>query len=472
MVMRAVAIGLVALLLTACLPDNPITDDGETDESSTGETGELIDTGLLGCASGSSCTIVAVSQTIDDRVELFSAEGPGPVYRGALDLDLKPNPSGDISGEFLDEPYGLAWDGASLHVLVGHYPSRDVGSLLSFPAAGLADVEAGAWVEHDAWFSNGEATGLGVTLRNLERTEPLSLLVHGRDLLIAVFANDLMVPDAMWQQPSELLIVDPSNAAAAPEVVDPGCNGAWSIVALDDATSSVALACDGDERVAVLDIDQSGASPRCVGEIPFADKRVRYLAPDGLGGVLVGEQPPIVSANEDARLWWFDGDCQLRGFTTLDGDLSWSLRDLELLDAASPRWLLARADGDERGVLVLAGDPQAGSVTMCGRLDALDQAGAWTAVGGDQPLAPHALALTADRRGLAIAASPADYDNAGPGWGSVWWTSLDYADEPCDAVAIDPVELGAAAPAVDPTVPQTWRRAPDELIIIELGATP
>src|SRR5690606_94175 len=121
MAMRAVAIGLVALLLTACLPDNPITDDGETDESSTGETGELVDSGLLGCASGSSCTIVAVSQTIDDRVELFSAEGPGPVYRGALDLDLKPNPSGDISGEFLDEPYGLAWDGASLHVLVGHY---------------------------------------------------------------------------------------------------------------------------------------------------------------------------------------------------------------------------------------------------------------------------------------------------------------------------------------------------------------
>jgi hypothetical protein len=402
--------------------------------------------------------------------------GPGPVYRGALDLDLKPNPDGDISGEYLDEPYGLAWDGAALHVLLGHYPDRHVGSLLSFPAAELAAVEAGALVPLADWFVGGEATGLGARLLVLDRTEPLSMLVHGPSgsLLIAVFANDLMLPDAMWQTPSELLALGPfgDDVDVEPRVAMPGCAGAWNIIALDEDTDAVALACDGDERIAILDVDSESegavASPRCVGEVPFSDKRVRYLAADGLGGLVLAEHPPIVSASEDARLWWFDGDCEVRGFSTFEAALSWQLRELERIPAESPRWLLAQAEGDQGNVVVLAGDASTGEITECGRLDGLASAGVWTADGGSEPLRPHALALSSDGRGLAIAAAPADYANAEPGYASVWWTSLDYADDPCDAIVLDPVELGASAPAVDSSVPQTWRRAPDVLTLIEL----
>src|SRR5690606_740166 len=101
----------------------------------------------------------------------------GPSYRGALDLDLVPNPGGDISGEQLDEPYGLAWDGHELHVLVGHYPTRQLGSLLSFPAASLAGFAPGSLVTNDEWFAGGTSTTLGVRLTPLEREEPLSMLV-------------------------------------------------------------------------------------------------------------------------------------------------------------------------------------------------------------------------------------------------------------------------------------------------------
>jgi hypothetical protein len=350
------------------------------------------------------------------------------------------------------------------------------GSLLSFPAAELADVAAGATVQVADWFVGGEPTGLGVRLTPLERTEPLSMLVHGPSgsLLIAVFGNDLLLPDPMWQTPSELLALGPFSSGVEPQlrVAMPGCVGAWSIVALDEDTDAVALACDGDERVAIVDVASEAqgavASPRCVGDVPFSDKRVRYLAADGLGGVVLAEHPPIVSASEDARLWWFDGDCQVRGFSTFEAALSWQLRALERIPADSPRWLLAQAEGDVGNVVVLAGDASTGAITECGRLDGLASAGVWTATGGSEPLRPHALALSRDGRGLAIAAAPADYANAEPGYASVWWTPLDYADDPCDAIATDPIELGASAPAVDAAVPQTWRRAPDVLTLIEL----
>lgn len=467
--MRSIAAAsLASMLTTACLPDNPSLNDetGDTGESED-EGEERVEDGLLGCPSGESCTIVAVSQTIDDRVDLFTSAGAGPSYRGALELDLKQNPGGDISGENLDEPYGLAWDGHALHVLIGHYPTRELGSLLSFPAATLAAYAPGTTVASSDWFTGVTTTELGVGLQPLERTEPLSLLVHpsSGDLLIATFANDLTVPEAAWTSASELLVLQPGSSPTTTEV---GCAGAWSIVALDEDADAVALACDGDEAVAIVATSPLGS--RCVADIPFADKRVRYLAPDGLGGVVVGEHPTIVSANEDARIWWFDGDCELRGFSVLDGPTSWELRELiSIPSVADPRWLLARADGDERGVLILAGDLDQGTVAPCARIDALDQADAWTAAGGVSPLRPHALALTHDGSGLAVGVGPAAYDNAGPGYGSVWWVTLDDAEDACDRTAVDVVELSASAPAVDPMLPQTWRRAPDVIEIIEVA---
>lgn len=449
-------------LITACLPDNPIVDTETGDETGS----ERVEDGLLGCPSDEACTIVAVSQTIDDRLDLFTGAGAGARYRGTLELDLKQNPGGDISGENLDEPYGLAWDGRALHVLVGHYPTRELGSLLSFPAASLAAYAPGTAVPSSDWFAGGISTSLGIGLTPLERTEPLSLVAHPGSgaLLIAIFANDLMLAESSWTAISELLEWSPGSS---PSAVELGCAGAWSIVALDEDADAVALACDGDEAAVI--VDTQPLAPRCVANIPFTDKRVRYLAPDGLGGMIVGENPTIVSASEDARIWWFDGDCSLRGFTTLDGALSWELRELVAIPSAvGPRWLLARADGDQRGVVILAGDPGQGTVSPCGRIDVLDQADAWTAPGGTSPLRPHALALTRDGFGLAVGVGPAGYDNAGPGYGSVWWVELDGNEDACDRAALEAVELTAAAPAVDPQVPLTWRRAPDVVEIIEV----
>jgi hypothetical protein len=461
------AASLASLLTTACLPENPSLEEAGSESGETGsEGGERVEDGLLGCPSDESCTIVVVSQTIDDRVELFTGAGAGASYRGALELDLKPNPDGDISGENLDEPYGLAWDGQELHVLVGHYPTREVGSLLSFPAASLADYSPGTTVASSDWFTAG-TTGLGVRLTPLDHQEPLTLLVHpsSGDLLIATFANDLMVPESSWTAASELLAVHPGSS---PQGSDVGCAGAWSIVALDEDVDAVALACDGDESVAI--VETASAAPRCLADIPFPDKRVRYLAPDGLGGVVVGENPVVISGSEDARIWWFDGDCGLRGFSVLDGPTSWELRELiPIPSAADPRWLVARVDGDERGVLILAGDVEQGTVTPCGRIDGLDQADAWTASGGVSPLRPHALALTEDGSGLAVGVGPAAYDNVGPGYGSVWWVTLDDAQDACDRTAVEVIELGAAGPAVNPQIPLTWRRAPDVVEIIEVA---
>jgi hypothetical protein len=483
----AASLGSLLAVLGGCLPDNPIVGDVEAGAETGAETGlasegeERVETGLLGCPSAESCTIVALSQTIDDRVELFTGAGAGPRYRGALDLDLEPNPGGDISGEQLDEPYGLAWDGRDLHVLLGHYPNREQGSLLSVPAAALAGFAPGSLVAKGEWFSAegvGFSTRLGVRLSPLARTEPLSLLVHPSSgaLLIATFANDLLLPDSAWTVASELLTVDPAQLGPTPSVAVTalGCAGAWSLVALDEEVDALALACDGDEAVAIVDTSEASGPPalRCVADIPFSDKRVRYLAPDGLGGVIVTEHPQVVSASEDARIWWFDGACQLRGFSVLAGALSWELRELALIprspSALGPRWLLARADGDERGVLILAGDPVAGTVSPCGRISALDQAGAWTASGGVSPLRPHALALTSDGRGLAVGVGPATHANAGPGYGTLWWVELDEAEEACELAARATVELSAAAPAVDPGLPQTWRRAPDVVTIVEI----
>jgi hypothetical protein len=467
---RVFAAALGASLLAGCLPDNPSAELGEAETAgeTTGETGgdARVEAGLLGCPSGESCTIVAVSQTIDDRVELFTAAGAGASYRGALDLDLKPNPNGDISGQNLDEPYGLAWDGDRLHVLLGHYPTREVGSLLSFPAASLAGYDAGATVANADWFAGGVDTNLDVTLTLLDRTEPLSMVVDpsSGDLLIASFANDLMLPDAGWTVSSELLRVEPG--ATGPTSTNLDCAGAWTVVALDEDADALAFACDGDEAMVIVDND---GSPSCVADILFSDKRVRYLAPDGLGGVVVAENPPIISGSEDARLWWFDGNCDTRGFSTLEGPTSWELRELVAVPSAvGPRWLLARADSDERGVIILAGDPSDGSVTPCGRVEALDDAGAWTASGGVSSLRPHSLALTDDGFGFAVGAAPADYDSAGPGYGTIWWVEWDDAEDVCDRVALTTTQLSGSAPSVDPQFPQTWRRAPDVLEVIEV----
>lgn len=460
---------MLALASAACLPGNPSTEADADDTGDGSDTEGAIAEGLLGCPVDETCTLVIASQTIDDRVEVYSAAGPGPRYRGAIDLDLKPNPLGDIAGENLDEPYGLAFADQTLHVLLGHYPTREQGSLVSFPAASLSAWGNGELIPTSAWIEAGATTG-GVTMVQLERLEPLTLLARGDRLHVGVFANDLFVPESQWTNPSELLEVVPATGSIESTAL--GCTGAWTLAAIDDVGDRVAVACDGDEQVVVMAAEPGTGAlvPACTGDIPFSSKRVRYLAGDGSGGVLVGENPPIISDSEAARLWWFAGDCALRGFTELEGPTSWELRQLATLPSdVGPRWLLARADGEERGVLVLAGDPVEGSVSVCGRLDALDDEGAWLATGGGEPLRPHALAVSSEGRSVAIGVGPAAYGDAAPGWGTVLWVELDDVEDPCDASVSSWIDLSASAPMVDAMVPQTWRRAPDVVILAEIG---
>lgn len=466
---------LVSGVALACVPSS--SDEGDTDEvGDTGDTtGGPAETGLLGCPAGQTCTLVAVSQTVDDRVEVFSVAGPGPTYRGGLELDLKPNPGGDHGGSNLDEPYGLAWVDDALHIVLAHYPSREEGSLLTVPASAVADAIEGALVPSSTWFDADSGTAsAGFVMTALGVMEPLSLIAH-RDageptgeLLIGQFANDLFVPEAAWVNDSALIAVRPGGE---PRVADVGCDGAWWLTELDPASGdTVALACDGDEGVVILDVSEVGqggfAAPHCVADIPFSDKRVRFLAGDGLGGVVVAENPPLFSTVEDARIWWFDGDCQLRDFSPLEGESSWDVRQLIAIpNDVGPRWLLARADTDARGLVVLAGDPGDDTIVECGRVEGLDDAGAWMTADGD-PLLPIGLDVADD--GLVVGVGPQDYGDAAPGYGTLWWVTLEAAPDPCDADALEVVELSASAPAVDPDEPATWRRAPDVVELFEI----
>lgn len=465
---------------------------------SAGEGGDEagVASGLLGCSEdGAECTVVVVSQILDDRVEFYGARGPGSGYRGALDVDLKPNPGGDIVGDRLDEPYGLAWDGQRLHVLLSHYPEVEAGSLLSVHAEALAEVGPGEPFDVGAalGLTSPDADPERVRLTELDRVEPLSLATHPSDdalgevLLVGVFANSLFVPESVWVNPSALLTVstldfgDPAEPVQI-ESTPVGCAGAWTMAALSE--ERVALACDGDEALAILDVTEArtgaAAAPHCSTALGFSGKRVRYLAPDGLGGVLVAESPIVASDVEQSRLWWYDGDCQLRGFTTFDDGERWPLGELRALPselAAGPRWLMIRRDHEQRGVYALRGDPGAGSVEVCGQVSALDAASAWAPAAADpeaQTLEPRALALRTDGSAFALSTAPRDTLSDAAGFGGLWWVELDPSTgapaDPCslDLGAAAVTDLGASAPSTDPELPQTWRRAPDVLTIVEL----
>jgi len=265
---RAVPV-LTLAVATACLPGNPLPLDtagssGPTSGDSGATTGGAA-AGLFGCAGGP-CTLVLVSQTLDDRIDVFDVSGAKPGLRGRIALDLKPDASGlQTSGNLLDEPYDMVLTDSDLLVAVGHYPNTDAGSLLRFPRASFAEQEPGQVFATDRYFNLGVFSG-GVEALAHGRREGIFLLPHpsGR-VLIGVFANNLQT--TQWTTPSELLIVDPMDLAAGVASVDLGvlpkpCVGAWALQALDPAVSRVALACDGSESVAVLTLpDDFGTAP-------------------------------------------------------------------------------------------------------------------------------------------------------------------------------------------------------------------
>lgn len=474
--------------LLACTGDDGNGDGADTEAGTaddTGSTGDAPDDdggaggAFLGCPAGETCTLVLVSQTLDDRVEIF-APNEANAYRGAIDLDLKPNECdgcepGDNGDGRLDEPFGIARAGGFLHVAVGHYPSRDEGSLISFPLTMFESMAAGSTLAVGDYFTDG--TLMDPVLGNqLGAVEPIFVTRRGSRLLIGTFNNDLFATEDTWTNPGQLIVVDaaqPNETAGVISLEAVGCNGAGQVIDLGGNT--VAVACDGNEKVALLDVgDLDASTPQDAGtleetlcDIPGAmsDRRVRYLAPDGDGGFLVAEGPTPLSLMSGTRFWHFNGACEMQGLATSMG--SGQIGEIVAVPGAPGTWLVASAgvlDPMMRGVLVVRS--AGGMVEVCQTLPGFDDA--WTSTDG--ALEPFALAITSDGSGLAVGAGPFQTPTAGPGYGKVLWATLQGADDPCSMTAtVTDLTDGSAAPAVDDADPATYRRAPAVVELVEIS---
>lgn len=476
MVLPRVTTSVLGALLCACLPENPTDTDTVTGTASasagTDPTGGG-DQGLFACGAPP-CAVLLVSQTLDDRIDVFDVSGE-PYLRGRIAVDLKPDPSGaQIMGNLLDEPYGLALDKDTLWAAIGHYPDTDEGSLLAFPRAGFDGLATGAVFADSTYFMSGTFKA-GVQSLPLARREAIFLLPHpsGR-LLIGVFANDLRAAD--WPTPSELLVVDPAGLQPSAlgvfdlGAIDPApCKGGWKLEPLDAEVSRVALACDGSESVAVVTLpsDFATAAPADAAANMSAcglnlggsgSWTTQFVSADGAGGMLA-IQSQLTGA---PRLWSITGDCLPAGApgTDLPPELSMirSLREPVLARAgATPMWLVASGLPEPGVVIVRGGATPAICGTLSG-LDALDTAAN----------APWALALDAAREHLAIGAGAASNPELDEGDGQVLWATVDLSGiDACAASAGAVVDLTKGAyQAGDPT---TWARAPNVLVLAELG---
>ena len=468
-----IAAALVCAGLVACLPDNPIVDTttsaSSTTNGSDSDTGSAA--GLFACERAE-CTFVLVSQTLDDRVDIWEV-GDAPALRGRVDLDLKPDPSGlQTAGNLLDEPYGLSLTEGELRVLVGHYPDTAKGSLVVLPEALFGDLEPGGVAPVSDLFDGAKFVG-GAADLELDRREAIFAVPHasGR-MIVGVFANDLRSLE--WPNASQLLIVDPSlEGAAAIGAFDLGgldvpCRGAWGMTAVDDASAPqrVALACDGSDSVAVVDLpadlgagtpaEAAAAASGCGVKLLDTGWTTRFVAPDGNGGVLA-VQSQLISG---PRLWRVSGGCSAVPATkALADDFAGrrALNEVALLDAAGPTWLVA-GSVPETGVYVIQGaDP-----TVCGAVSGLD--GAFTPAGGEAN-APYALALADDGLHLAIGSGPPSNPESSAGRGQVHWVSLDTSGlASCAVAAAEVTELTAGHFAASD--PKTWVRAPNVIEVV------
>lgn len=474
------AVALLAFSTCSCKHGGDENDGEASGESTAAESGDGPATGLLACPAGEACTIVVVAEALDDRVEFFSARGAGPVYRGAIDFDLKPNPMGDNEGENLDEPFGMAVTDQGLAALLGHYPMRHAGSLVVVPHELLAMVADGSTMSSSSFFAGGTFSA-GVTDIAFGDEEPIFVRAHpsGR-LLVGVFANDLFALETEWTNPGKLLVVDPATgefAARTFDMIDGGsCEGAWSVVPLDASMNKVGLACDGNEGAVILDVsgvgdgsvaDAAAAIDGCLADIPFPDRRVRYVAPDGEGGILVTDNSPIADF-VDGHLYHYDADCKPLGDGPIPGPL-WEAREIvRVPNDAGARWLLPTGRTPGRGVHVvqLDGDDPA----ICNKLDALEPS--WVGTPDDIEVHPYALAVTRSGDGLAIGAGPVEPLKDMPGYGRVLWVDLDTSADPCDpgsGFIVNVIDLTASAPAVSVDDPSTWRRGPNQVFIQQYG---
>lgn len=480
--LRVLGFALCPVLLgTSCLKDNyehtdSYTDGsaGSTTETTSGTTGGVED-GLLACATPP-CTVLVVSQTLDDRIDVYDVTA-APYLRGRIGTDLKPDASGEQTmGNLLDEPYGLALDSNHLWAAIGHYPDTDRGSLLAYPRSAFAGLEPGAMFSEDMYFGTGQFSA-GVLSLPLGRREAIFLVPHpsGR-LLVGVFANDLRA--ASWPEPSEVLVVDPADlrpeaiGAFSLDLAMNPCNGGWKPVALDDDVSRIAVACDGSETIAVVSLpaDFADAAPAdaaagmtaCTAPLSTGTINTQFVAPDGAGGLLAVQSEIL----EPPTLWSINSSCSLNGAPgdDLPPELSTvrTVREPVLVRPAgqgnAPMWLLA-SEIPVPGVLIVRGGP---TPAICGQVSGLD--------GIDPENAPFALALDATRTHLAIGAGPVSNPPFAAGRGQILWAGLDLAGlDDCAVEATDVVDLTQGA--FQAAQPHTWVRAPNMLLVAELGGS-
>jgi hypothetical protein len=476
--------GLSALALSGCLPDNPGTSsgtEGETtvDGTTTGGTEPVPEGGMLGCPIGETCTLVLVSQTLDDRVEIFSPDDPeGNVYRGSIGLDLKPG----ITDEGLDEPFGLTIAGGYVHVLLGHYPQRDRGSLVSFPFEFFADRDAGERVPVSEFFAGGSFMG-GPVYVDLGEVEPIFMLheaVDGR-LLVGTFANDLFDVETNWITPGKLLVVDAGDptqfgARTLTGLEGGDCIGGSDLVRV--GPNAIAMACDGNEAVALLDLGMIGSetpqdaadgiSGKVCDLIPTGNRRVRYLAFDGVSTLVVPEGPTPLDITSNAVLNKIDvEDCSTGAPTIVGQGGASQLGELIALPGEIPTFLFASGQGPltegNRGIFVARDAGDAG-LEVCGPIVGFGEGGHWSTQGFD--IDPLALALAPDGNHLAVGAGAFANSTIDGASGKVLWATLSGMDDPCTATAVV-VDLSAEAPFL-PADPSTHRRAPSVVVLHEV----
>jgi hypothetical protein len=503
--MKLRSVGLAPWVLAlgvGCLPDNPSADDtaGTTAsaDSTAGET-EGGDGGgeLLGCPPGG-CTMLLAVQTLDDRIEVFVPDHPDSAYRGAISVDLEPNECdgcglGDNGAGRLDEPFGIARAGGFLHVLTGHYPTREAGGLVAFPLGFFEGITTGTTVPVTDYFVGSQFQG-GVVQRSLGEREAIFMHQHasGR-LVVGVFNNDLFAGEDSWTLPGKLLVIDPADPSGELGTVtldglDGGaCQGASQVIGI--GPNALAVACDGNERVAIVDATNLGGGTvadaaaglgngfTCpIPGVMMGTKRLRYLAPDGSGGFAVLEGPTPTNLQASARLWHMtpnaSGGCTNEGGSPLElgsgGD--WQLGEIVQLPAAGATWLLAagssNTQGGVRGIFVArdAGD----GLELCpAPIPGFESA--WQDVNGNA-IEPFALAVTSDATHLAVGAGPYIAPTSGVGYGKVLWATLAGAD-PCSLTAdVDDLTDGepGQAPAPNPNDASTFRRGPNVVVIQEI----
>lgn len=422
--------------------------------------------GPFACATGETCTFAYVAESLDDRVEVFRLASDTAELVGIFDFDLKPNPMGDYGDGALDEPFGATVDRDALYLSVGHYPTREAGSVLRLPWSFLAGLPVGEFSEVSRFFADSSFNP-ALDAHPLPVAEGINLLTvpEGR-VLIAAFGNDLFAAETSWTQAGELLILDPSSGdlgrVSLDAIDDEGCAGAWGMVALDDDANRIAIACDGEPSAMVM-LDLSGvgeATPTeaaaavtgCAANLSNQDRRTRHLAPDGEGGVWVADSPSLANG-EAARLWHFGPECAFGQIATWENGVLWDLRSIVPWPGDVSGALVLNGAGAEEGVLLVDAEGE-----RCGRLEGLD--GLWP---DDQ--GPLSLARVPGQARILVTTGPDQASETMPGAGKLLDIALRGAANPCTLEVESVRELDALLPAVDEADPKTWRRAPSALAV-------